>query len=42
MELPRVGLLMAMTVGVVMKVVKSAMRTRIANVSSLSTCFQTY
>jgi hypothetical protein len=31
---------MAMTIGVVMKVVTSAMSTRIANVSSFSTCNQ--
>jgi hypothetical protein len=30
---------MATTIGVVMKVVKIAMRTKIVNISSLSTCF---
>jgi hypothetical protein len=36
--MPRKGLYMAMTVGVVMKVVNSAMRTNIAKISSLRTC----
>lgn len=36
-ETLRAGLYMAMTVGVVMKVVNNAMRTNIANTSSLST-----
>lgn len=37
----REGLYMAKTIGVVMKVVKRAMSTRMVNISSLSTCLAT-